>query len=60
MSYEHIKRLLALYLTTVGSRVLARPFPKGSVSFGAPNVPFGSAQKTNNVPFGSTSKPTYF
>ena len=38
-------------------RVLARPFPKGTVPFGAPNVPFGSAQKP---PFGSTSKPTYF
>ena len=26
-------------------RVLARPFPKGTVPFGALNVPFGSAQK---------------
>ena len=26
-------------------RVLIRPFPKGTVPFGVPNVPFGSAQK---------------
>ena len=31
------------------SKVLARPFPKGTVPFG-----------DSNVPFGSTSKPTYF
>ena len=29
----------------VCGRVLPRPFPKGTVPFGAPNVPFGSAQK---------------
>ena len=27
------------------SRVLARPFPKGTVPFGGSNVPFGSAAK---------------
>ena len=55
----------------IRARVLARPFPKGTVPFGAPNVPFGAPNvpfgcalwvcpKSNNVPFGSTSKPTYF
>ena len=32
-------------LFSVYNRVLTRPFPKGTVPFGAPNVPFGSAQK---------------
>ena len=35
---------------TCYTRVLARPFPKGTVSFGAPNVPFGSAQKPTMCP----------
>ena len=29
----------------IRTRVLARPFPKGTVPFGGSNVPFGSAQK---------------
>ena len=32
-------------LLVLCTRVLTRPFPKGTVPFGAPNVPFGSAQK---------------
>ena len=31
-------------------RVLARPFPKGTVPFGASNVPFGSAPKPTMCP----------
>ena len=41
-------------------RVLAKPFPKGTVTFGGSNMFFGSHLKTNNVSFGSTPKPTYF
>ena len=33
-----------------GGRVLARPFPKGTVPFGGSNVPFGSAPKPTMCP----------
>ena len=32
------------------SKVLARPFPKGTVPFGGSNVPFGSATKETMCP----------
>ena len=32
------------------SRVLARPFPKGTVPFGASNIPFVSAPKSTMCP----------
>ena len=41
----HIWWSPGIICTVVPTRVLARPFPKGTVSFGAPNVPFRSAQK---------------
>ena len=34
------------------TRVLARPFPKGTVPFGGSNVYFGSATKETMCPFG--------
>ena len=41
----------------VAGSVLARPFPKGTVLFGASNVPFGSAPKPIMCPL---APPTYF
>ena len=36
--------------TYVSTKVLARPFPKGTVPFGSSNVPFGSATKETMCP----------
>ena len=45
-SNTHCARCVEIrHLVNVANRVLARSFPKGTVPFGAPNVPFGGTPK---------------
>ena len=50
---EYISRCVyttGVFQVSVQTRVLARPFPKGTVPFGGSNVPLGSAPKPTMCP----------